>query len=448
MSAEVWAKYLDPESTGSAGTAFAQLIEDLSNNASSVVIDAISPGSEAMPSFIGILGGNGEQNSGAPRAYLNLMVFDLNFQQVGNTLFKQISTAAQEDGSDISHEYISINPVTITEPGYVYIYLSNENVTPVEVFFDDFKVTHTPTDIVQKDDYYPFGLTFNSLLRENSLGNKYLFNGKERQELTGWDDYGARMYMADIGRWGVVDPLAEQFPSWSPYSFSFNNPLRFIDPDGRAPWDVIIKGAESQAAFNELQASVQGQLNLSMDANGKVTYTQVGEGKLSNDAQQLTNAIDNSSIVVNVNAENTTTTSSGDLYIGGAFAGNTVTKGADGNTVVAEQEVNPGVLGKMSTAHGKPGADMLHEVTEAYQGGLISQKQGTSSPASNKAGSVYPRAHGRATKQSGSIFERIYDASGKEMKMAPSGGYPVGAKSADWYVKDKKGNKVVIQELK
>ncbi|MEB2782973.1 hypothetical protein U3A58_21545, partial [Algoriphagus sp. C2-6-M1] len=37
VSAEVWAKYLDPESTGSAGTAFAQLIEDLSNNASSVV---------------------------------------------------------------------------------------------------------------------------------------------------------------------------------------------------------------------------------------------------------------------------------------------------------------------------------------------------------------------------------------------------------------------------
>ncbi|MEB2780869.1 RHS repeat-associated core domain-containing protein [Algoriphagus sp. C2-6-M1] len=183
-----------------------------------------------MPSFIGLLGGNGEQNAGAPRAYLNLMVFDLNFQQVGNTLYKQISTAAQEDGSDISHEYISINPVIITEPGYVYIYLSNENVTPVEVFFDDFEVTHTPTDIVQKDDYYPFGLTFNSLLRENSLGNKYLFNGKERQELTGWDDYGARMYMADIGRWGVVDPMA-QLREWvSPYNFVQNNPIYRVDP--------------------------------------------------------------------------------------------------------------------------------------------------------------------------------------------------------------------------
>ena len=200
--------------------------------------------------------------------------------------------------------------------------------------------------------------------------------------------------------------------------------------------------------YKELQASVQGQLNLSMDANGKVTYTQVGDGKLSKDAQQLTNAIDDSSIVVNVNAENTTTTSSGDLYIGGAFAGNTVTKGEGGNTVVAEQEVNPGVLGKVSTAHGKPGADMLHEVTEAYQGALISQKKGVSSPASNQAGSVYPHAHSRATKQSGRIYERIYDASSREMQMLPGGGYPQGVNSADWYVKDRKGNKVVIQELK
>lgn len=51
-------------------------------------------------------------------------------------------------------------------------------------------------------DYYPFGLTFNSYSRENSLPNMYQYNGKEKQDELdlGWIDYGARMYMPEIGR--------------------------------------------------------------------------------------------------------------------------------------------------------------------------------------------------------------------------------------------------------
>ncbi|MEB2780871.1 RHS repeat-associated core domain-containing protein [Algoriphagus sp. C2-6-M1] len=224
-----------------------------------------------MPSFIGMLGGNGEQNSGAPRAYLNLMVFDLNFQQVGNTLFKQISTAAQEDGSEISHEYISINPVTITEPGYVYIYLSNENVTPVEVFFDDFEVTHTPTDIVQKDDYYPFGLTFNSY--SSGTENLYKYNGKEEQKETGLYDYGARMYDPAIGRWNHVDPMADQRSWVSPYNFVQNNPLNRIDPDGRLDW---VANREGEVYWDE---------NATSQATTKTNETYLGKSGTGIDEQ-------------------------------------------------------------------------------------------------------------------------------------------------------------------
>ncbi|MEB2782976.1 RHS repeat-associated core domain-containing protein, partial [Algoriphagus sp. C2-6-M1] len=118
---------------------------------------------------------------------------------------------------------------------YVYIYLSNENTTPVEVFFDDFKVTHTPTDIVQKDDYYPFGGTFNSYI--SGVKNKYLYNGKEIQEETQWYDFGARMQDPWLGRWMIVDPLAHEFPWQSPYAAFDNNPINKIDPTGMAAVD-------------------------------------------------------------------------------------------------------------------------------------------------------------------------------------------------------------------
>lgn len=48
-------------------------------------------------------------------------------------------------------------------------------------------------------------------------------------------DYGARFYMPDIGRWGVHDPASEYLPEYSPYTFTFNDPIGFVDNDGEFP---------------------------------------------------------------------------------------------------------------------------------------------------------------------------------------------------------------------
>ena len=99
-------------------------------------------------------------------------------------------------------------------------------------------ITDRNGTIQEQNDYYPYGGRHTSGNTYAALpGNNFKFNGKEEQTTgnLGYLDYGARMYDNVTGRWGTPDPLAEKYKSLSPYNYCLNNPVKFVDPDGRKP---------------------------------------------------------------------------------------------------------------------------------------------------------------------------------------------------------------------
>lgn len=261
---EVFARYTNLTSTNSSvSTLLTSLIGAFSLNPSG---GTGLTGEDAYNSFSSMFSGGPVvgnaleyEDEEAPKAYLNYILFDKDFIPV-DFGFDQVSESAAS-----AHELLSLH-VKVRQAGYLYVFLSNENDKIVDVWFDDFKIVHH-TAVEQSNDYYAFGQVIGSLsFNKGGVDNKYLYNGKELQDELdlGWYDYGARMYMSDIGRWGAFDPMAEETRRLTPYNYALNNPLRYIDPDGmlseqpseqQMDWDKELE--EYAARLNERDAAIE-----------------------------------------------------------------------------------------------------------------------------------------------------------------------------------------------
>jgi RHS repeat-associated protein len=213
-----------------------------------------------------------KQFSGVPQGYLRVLVFNTDsvlLPEQSRTI--QLSQAALNN-----YEVLQTGFLPIQQDGYVTVYVGNES--EADVYFDDVTVEHRQGLQVQETQYDPAGLELAGLAPP-SPGirglNNYRFNGKEFQMDLGlnWNHQDWRFFDPQLLRWHAGDPELENGQeSWTPYSFGYDNAVRYADAGGRAP-----EGPPGSTYLKALTANnTMHHLNRSTNAASQILYVKVG----------------------------------------------------------------------------------------------------------------------------------------------------------------------------
>ncbi len=321
----------------------------------------------------GLLNNQPTQTTSLPKAYINYIFFDDNFNYVKGS-FSRVGNS----GSVKDHQS-ELSGLIAPKNGYIYIYCSNES--QLDVFFDNLQVRDTRSPLLEETHYYPFGLTMAGISDRavSKIENKYKYNGKELQHNEFSDgsgleeyDYGARMQDPQIGRLTTQDKYAEKYYKYSPYGYVANNPLKFIDKNGDS---IIITG--SQTATSTVKSIAEngmgGTIALDQTSTGSVVLTGATSGMseyMTDEQIALYNTLDDvasSPNDVKFNAVDENDAISQKVYVGD----NGTAKNDDGSWLSATPGVHTIDVGDMKqmgsdgliTAQGALG----HEISEGNQ---------------------------------------------------------------------------------
>jgi len=111
-------------------------------------------------------------------------------------------------------------------------------------------------------------------------------------------DYGARWYDPAVGRFTTIDPLSDQFADQSPYHYAYNNPLRYIDPDGRSADDIIIPNKADRAAVLKM-VNARAEGTFKADDNGRLYLADANSGDVQSTyyRDKLVSAIESDNVI-------------------------------------------------------------------------------------------------------------------------------------------------------
>ncbi|MDR2650860.1 MAG: RHS repeat-associated core domain-containing protein [Prevotellaceae bacterium] len=136
-------------------------------------------------------------------------------------------------------------------------------------------IVNANEEVTAQYNYYPFGKQWEDANSPVST-NRYRFSGKEKQTIRdlGWLDFSARMYAnCEIPIFTTPDPLMEKYYSISPYAYCMNNPLKYVDPDGRQPFGsrgLLPISIDSKAVLKQAKEIVRGTTNSVLTIAGVV----------------------------------------------------------------------------------------------------------------------------------------------------------------------------------